>query len=485
MTAESIPSVVVGIDLGTSGLKALVVARDGTVLASASRRYPTSRPVPGSAEQNPADWMVACDSAMAELAASVDPAGWSAIGLSAMLPTLVMLDESLDPIGPAITWEDGRAEAEADEIRDRFSDAVLYRLTGQRLDARYLLPMYRRAAAAGASPAYVVGAKDHLFQRLTGRLATDPSTAAGYGCFSLRSSAWDPPLAALVGGPTLPGVLDSSASAPLDAMVASRWGCPSGIPVVLGGADSVLGAYGLGVRSSQDIAVISGTSTVVIGWSATPRFDPQSRYLVTPMAGAGYGLELDLMSTGSALAWLSGVTGVSGPEELVGLAESAALDTAPIVLPYLGPGEQGALWDPTLTGLIQGVTLSTSRADLARGLLAGIVMEAARCVAVICETHEADVQGRIRLTGSSGASALFRQDLADATGLPVFYDPDESDHSALGAALFAGDSVLDWSSDIPPAGVEVRPRPAQSAVWADRFERHEHARRALRTLPSR
>ncbi|MEO6533641.1 MAG: FGGY family carbohydrate kinase, partial [Pseudolysinimonas sp.] len=389
MTTTNVRSVVIGLDLGTSGLKALAVAQDGSVLARASHGYSTSRPEPGSAEQDPAEWMAACDSVMAQLAASVDPTSWSAIGLSAMLPTLVMLDEAYDPIGPAITWEDGRAEAEADAIRAEFSDAVLYRLTGQRLDARYLLPMYLHAAASGASPTYIVGAKDHLFQRLTGRLATDPSTAAGYGCFSLRTSAWDPALAAAAAaattatgtgtgvGPTLPEVLESSASAPLDAALAARWGCAAGIPVVLGGADSVLGAYGLGIRSPGDIAVISGTSTVVIGWSEVARFDPQSRYLVTPMAGAGYGLELDLMTTGSALAWLSALLGVGGPEELVTLAESAALDNAPIVLPYLGPGEQGALWDPTLTGLIQGVTLGTGRADLARGLVAGIVMEVA------------------------------------------------------------------------------------------------------------
>jgi sugar (pentulose or hexulose) kinase len=227
--------------------------------------------------------------------------------------------------------------------------------------------------------------------------------------------------------------------------------------------------------------MIAGTSTVIIGWSSELRFDPESRYLVTPMADSGIGLELDLMSTGSALTWLSKLLGLGGAEELADLAAEASLHEAPLVLPYFGPGEQGALWDPSLTGLIEGVTLRTGRADLARGLLAGIVLEAARCVAVLREAQGDGVHGVILLTGSSGASLRFRQDLADATGLPVRFNPAERDHSAVGAALFAGRSALGWADDPSmPAGIEVLPDPAQAQLWKDRFSRHERARSALR-----
>lgn len=470
----------IGIDLGTSSLKAVAVSASGSVVARASHGYPTSRNAPGAAEQNPRDWIDACDRALDELGRSTDPARWGSIGLTAMLPTLVSLDDASRVVGPAITWEDGRAEPEAEHLLEQLGEDAVYRATGQRLDGRYLLPMHMRRVRETPEATRILGAKDHLLQVLTAESATDPSTATGYGCFDLHSGDWDERILAAAGSPRLPGIVPSSTAFPLLAEHAERWGCAPGIPVMVGAADSVMGAYGMGITGPDRIGMIAGTSTVVIGWSNELRLDPHARYLVTPMVADGYGLELDLMSTGSAVAWLAGLLGIEGgPDQLVALAASVDLGSAPIVLPYFGPGEQGALWDPALSGAVRGLTLQTSRAGLARGLLAGIVLEAARCVAVLREGREG-ADDVILLTGSSGASELFKQDLADATGLRVSSDPDEVDHSAVGAARFAGRSALGWDPESDaPAQEQRHPDPRRAALWRDRFAQHERARLAL------
>lgn len=473
----------IGLDLGTSSLKAVAVDADGRVLARASRGYSTSRPEPGGAEQEPADWLDACDRALQELAATADPARWGAIGLSGMLPTLVELDDELHPVGPAVTWEDGRAEPEAQRMLAQLDPDEVYLATGQRLDGRYLLPMHLRRARTGTGARRIASAKDHLLLHLTGELATDPSTATGYGCFDLARGGWDAAIVAAAGSPSLPPVVPSTTTLPLRATVATRWGCPPAIPVAVGGADSVLGAYGMGITAPGRIGMIAGTSTVLIGWSPDGRREREGRHLVTPMIGAGYGVELDLMTTGSALAWLAGILGLSDAAALTELAATAELDRAPLVLPHLGPGEQGALWDPALTGVVDGLTLGTSRAELARGLLAGIVVEAARCVALLRDPDgdaTADA-AEILLTGSGGASETFRRDLADATGLAVRYDPDEHDHSAVGAALLAGRAALGWPESAPtPAGAVTMPDPSAAPRWAQRRDRQDRVRVALR-----
>jgi sugar (pentulose or hexulose) kinase len=473
----------VGIDLGTSSLKAVAVDDAGRCVARARAEYPTAQPEAGAAEQDPTDWLAACDAAIGRLARDTDPAAWQAVGLSGMLPTLVSLDDDGVPVGPAMTWMDGRAEPEGSVVAERIGPDVLYERTGQRFDGRYLLAMHARRVRLGLpADTMVAGAKDYLFRVLTGDLLTDPSTASGYGAYDLHTESWDASILSAASVSAVPDVAASRDSRPLAVRVAERWGCPAGIPVVVGAADSVLGAYGLGVRGPGEVAYIAGTSNVILGWSSSPRIDAGGRYLVTPMAGDGYGLEMDLLATGSAMEWLADLLGVGdGPAGLAELAATASLESAPLVLPYLSPGEQGALWDPRLVGTVEGMTLRTSRADLARGLIAGIVLESRRCADVLAEAS--GVRGTILMSGSGAASRTFRQDLADATGRTVCFDRHEHDHSAVGAALFAGRAALHWPQaaldpERPPAVVE--PDPSRAGIWAERFARHDDACRSQR-----
>ena len=490
--------VYIGLDLGTSGLKGVALTASGTVAARGSAAYFTERSAAGAAEQTPQDWITAAETVVRQLAAAVPARRWRGIGLSAMIPTLVTAGADGEPTGPAITWQDSRADSRGDELRDRCGGDKLYRLTGQWLDGRYLLPMFLRIAAEeparSSATTRLLSAKDYLFAWLTGEVATDPSTASGFGCYQLEADAWDSEVIVATSGllpcghdmPELPPVLPSLTSLPLRDEAAARMGC-SRIPVCLGAADSVLGALGLGLRQPGQVAYIAGTSNVIIGLADQLVTDPQHRFLVTPLAEPGqWGLEMDLLATGSAISWLARLLGDggdgpdAGEAALVALAADVDPGDAPLVLPYLSPGEQGALWDPLLHGTFVGLQLGHGRQHLARGLVNGIVLESRRCLAVLDETG--DFGGDIQVAGGSAVDPGFRADLADATRRRVSMPGDsDTDYSARGAALLAARSIA-GAYPVLDGGRAARvaePEPARAAVWDALWTDYERARAAI------
>jgi len=484
--------VCIGLDLGTSGLKGVALTAAGAVAARASAAYPTAHPAAGACEQDPGDWLRAVERVIGQLAARVPARQWRGIGLSGMIPTLVTLGSDGQPTGPAITWQDSRADARGDELRERGGAEALYRLTGQWVDGRYLLPMHAELAAADPgradATATIACAKDYLFGWLTGEMATDPSTASGFGCYELETGRWNQAVLATAADlaqgaaqPALPPVLPSTASRPLRPELARSLGCGP-IPVALGAADSVLGALGLGVRDPGQVAYVAGTSNVIMGVSGQLVLDPEHRFLVTPLAEPGrWGLEMDLLATGSAITWLAGLLG--GELDAAGLVELAAgIDPAlaPVVLPYLSPGEQGALWDPRLHGAVVGLHLGHGRQHLARGLVNGIVLESRRCLAVLDQTG--GFGATLAVAGGSAADPAFRADLADASRRLISMPADEStDYSARGAALLAARSIDgQWPPDAfgAPAAV-AEPDEGRAKVWDDLWVTFESARHAV------
>jgi xylulokinase len=485
----------VGLDLGTSGVKGIALGADGGVIARAVAGYRTQRPEAHAAEQDPARWLRACTDVVAQLRDAVPPSAWRGIALSGMIPTLVVLDERLMPLAPAVTWEDARAERHGERLRAAAGADWLYERTGQWVDGRYLLAMYARLAAAEPAVAtrasHLVGAKDLLFAWLTGELLTDPSTATGYGAYDVRSGAWlTAPIDALeaeLGAPVprLPAVEPSLSTRPLSAATALTLGLPAGLPVCLGAADSVLGALGLGVAAPGDIAYIAGTSNVVLAVTSEWAPDAHHRYLLTPLAhpAAAYGLEMDLLATGSAIRWLSDLL-AGGRDEAQLIAEAGELSpaAAPVFLPYLAPGEQGALWNPELHGTVAGLHLGHRGADLARGLLNGIVLESRRCLEVLADAGLP--AGEIRVAGWCAADPGVQRDLADGCRRDVrAASRDARDCSATGAARLLALALGDRLADIAPAaGGVVSPDEERSRDWDALWERHERLREATASI---
>ena len=249
--------------------------------------------------------------------------------------------------------------------------------------------------------------------------------------------------------------------------------------MVLGAADSVLGAVGVGATRHGDVAVIAGTSAIVLGVSDGAVLDDDQRYLVTPLTGHGWGLEMDLLAVGSAFDGIARLLGLAGPAALLTAAEAVAAHQAPLFLPYVSPGEQGALWDPE-------PDRHPARAD-SSAMSAGHVGRGAadRCADRIAALHRGfgDATGRrgpILLGGGAAASPLMWQDLADATGREVLVDAAAHDHSALGAALFAAASL-----GVPLTRTAVTnriaPRQHRSAWWADAADSHDALRATLQS----
>lgn len=436
--------IVLGIDLGTSAVKIVALGPDAQLLGEGAADFETQQGLFAQAEQRPADWLTATQAAMRALHAAVTArldAGWmervAAIGLTGQLPTLVCLSDK-GPVASAITWKDGRADEWAAARVDKARRADMYSRTGMPIDGRYLAPMLQFHFTHRLDEIQcILSAKDYLLSELTGLRLTEPSTAAGYGLYDLRQARFSDALSEFWQVPRrmLPAIrAANSLAGPLTTAAAAGLGLRAGIPVSMGAADSVCAAYAMSGLDEQVVSLSFGSSAVIIGASAEPRFDQEARYLVTPhVSEAWYGREMDLLATGTGYRWLSEMLGWADG----GLDRAAALSVPGagglVFPPYLAGGEQGALWNPRLQGALFGLTVRHTRNDIARAYLEGVFYEIKRCVEVLAETSAVT---SVRVSGNIVRSPGSLQLLADILWRPVDSVPEKSP-AAIGAALLA------------------------------------------------
>jgi xylulokinase len=436
-------SCVLGIDLGTSAIKLVAISHKGRVLASAREPYPTIATVAGQAEQNCHDWLKALRAAAGRIRARLPHTRIESIALTGQMPTLVVQNEQ-KPVGPAITWQDSRADEWVKDRVDADLRLHIYRATGILVDGRYLAPMFRYHHRSGQNGDSVLSAKDFLFHALTGSTVTDPSTASGYGLYNLQAKAWDPELCKFWGidQQRLPRIESSSFRAQLSAQGHRLIGCAVGTPVVLGCADSVAGVYAVtGDEQLQNTAtILTGTSTVVMRCLSQPRWDRLNRYLLTPFALAGwYGCEADLLASGSAREWgarvfLPNASKKSHRSVWPGVYRVAPGADGLFFTPFLAGGEQGVLWNPQLRGCVSGLTLAHGGVQIMRALLEGLCFEVRRCLDVFEEEAHVSFVG---IAGWIADIPLELQLLADVIGRPVHAFRLAS-ASAVGATLLSG-----------------------------------------------
>src|SRR6202521_1030685 len=433
---------VLGIDLGTSAVKIVAVASDGAFVAAGSASFATICDLPDQAEQDPDAWVAA----VAEAAVSLDlelrqqcrdwRARVAAIGLTGQLPTLVC-SGAQGPLGRAITWKDARADGPTSATIDPTQRRALYERTGMPIDGRYLGPMFRHHwLNRSAEVQSILSAKDYLLSVLTGQRLTDPSTAAGYGAFDLERGAFSEALREMWRMPagTLPAVRSPhSRAGPLTTAGARIVGVRAGIPVTVGAADSVSSAFAMAGLEEGIACIIMGSSTVIIDAVRDARLYPATRYLLTPHVESGwYAREMDLLATGTGYRWLSGLLALPDGELDQRAAESPPGARDLIFAPYLGGGgEQGALWDPTLRGMLRGLTLRHTSSDIARAFLEGVAFAIRRCVDVLAET--APLRGVV-VAGHFTEHQTSLQMLADILHRAVRPFPPVSP-AALGAAV--------------------------------------------------
>ncbi len=466
MNAQINVGYALGIDLGTSGVKLCLIDAKGAAIAAAERGYPRVSTAPGMAEQDTRLWARAIADACSELLAH-DPAARSrirAVGLSAQMPTLVLTDRTGRALSNAVTWQDSRADAIGEALLSRFGQKRHFAVTGVRLDGRYIVPMYlyQKKLGFARTDALLLSAKDYIYALLTGMPATDPSTASGFGVYSLQRGAFDDLLLAKAGvdASMLPPVFGSTeAPASLDAQGAELLGLDPGIPVILGCADSICGALAMGAARDGVAAAIWGTSTALIAPSSSADADIGCGCFITPSVYPGeYALEADMLSTGLSFAWLGRLLGRT-PDELLAMAQNVPAGSCGVrFYPYLAGGEQSVLWDGSLRGEIRGLEGVHTAAHIARALAEGICYETRRCTEAFSASGARIT--RMVCSGHAAASSFFMQLLSDIIGLECDTTP-ETNGSAYGAATLAGIGAGFWDAQ----GI-----PSPDAVNSARFE---------------
>ena len=446
MTAASAPGVrpksdtapvLIGLDVGTSGIKAIAVSPDGQVLASATRGYELSTPRPGWSEQHPEDWWLAADSALGEVAEGREVAG---IGLSGQMHGLVVLDAQDRVIRPAILWNDQRTAAECAEIEERVGRERLVELTGNRaltgFTAPKLLWLRRHEPEAFARVARVMLPKDYVRLRLTGDWASDAADASGTLLFDVAGRRWsDEVLSALeLPADWLPPVLESPDRA---GVVSPSTTMSQGIPVAAGAGDQPAAALGVGIDRPGPVSVVLGTSGVVL--AALPEYahDPEGRVhaFCHAVPGAWQAMGVMLSAAGS-LQWLhERLAPETTLEALVAEAERWEPGVEGLLfLPYLA-GERTPHADPDARGAFVGLQLRHDRGALVRAVLEGVAFGLRDALDAVRQLGVDATVGRA--SGGGARSRLWLQIVASALDVPLELTESE-EGSAFGAAVLAG-----------------------------------------------
>jgi len=469
----------VGLDVGTTGVKALAISPDGDVLARAEETYDLSTPQPGWSEQDPEDWWQAAQRALARLGGET-----TAIGLSGQMHGLVVLDAADRVLRPAILWNDQRTEAECAEIEERVGLSRLIRLTGNRaltgFTAPKLLWLRRHEPDTYARIAHVLLPKDYVRLRLTGEHAIDVADASGTLLFDVAGRRWSEEMieALELDASWLPRSLESPEMSGTTA---------AGIPVAAGAGDQAAAALGVGVDRPGPVSVVLGTSGVV--FAALPGFaaDPEARvHAFCHAVPAGWHAMGVMLSAAESLRWLRGALGSRHEyEELLTAAEKWPPGTEGLTfLPYL-TGERTPHADPHARAAFAGLTLRHDLGALVRAVLEGVAYGLRDSLELL---RDLGVDPRAGHASGGGArSALWLRILASVLGLPIRRAATD-EGSAFGAALLGGvaagvfrdvhEAVASCVRLLDP----VEPDPRWSAAYEDGYQRFQQLYPALRPL---
>jgi xylulokinase len=459
----------VGLDVGTSGVKALAISPTGDVCARAEQGYALATPQPGWAEQDPEDWWRAAEAALAAL--DVEPA---AIGLSGQMHGLVVQDEGGRVLRPAILWNDQRTAAECADIEERIGLERLISLTGNRaltgFTAPKLLWLRTHEPETYARVRHVLLPKDYVRFRLTGERAIDAADASGTLLFDVARREWSDDVLTALELPRewLPPAYESTQ--------------------VAAAGDQAAGALGVGVDRPGSLSVVLGTSGVVFAALREYRPEPEARLhtFCHAVPGTWHAMGVMLSAAGS-LAWLRRALGAPDYAELLAEAERWEPGAEGLLFqPYLA-GERTPHADPRARGAFVGLSLRHDRGALVRAVLEGVAyglrdsLQLLRTVGVEAESG--------RLSGGGARGDLWPRIVASVLGVTLERTAvDEG--AAYGAALLAGvrAGVFADARDAVETCVRVReriePEPEWRARYEENYERYARLYPALRSLPA-
>jgi xylulokinase len=476
----------VGLDVGTTGVKAVAIDPDGAVLATAEHGYPLSTPQPGWSEQDPEDWWRASEAALAEVSAGREVSG---IGLSGQMHGLVVLDGEDRVLRPAILWNDQRTGAECDEIRARMGGReALVKATGNDALTGFTAPkilwVRKHEPEVYARVDTILLPKDYVRLRLTGNTSMDKADGSGTLLFDLPTRDWsrpvleklDIPIGWLPGtseGPEIPGTVNAEAAAATGLM--------PGTPVMAGGGDQAAGAVGAGAVEPGIVSLTLGTSGVIFASTKEPLYEPQGRLhaFCHAVPGLWHFMGVTLSAAGSLQWYRDTLAPGEGFDTLT--AEAAAVPPGSeglLFLPYLS-GERTPYPDPAARGAFVGLTLRHGRGHLTRAVLEGVAFSMRDCFGLLKSAGLSPVR-EVRVAGGGAKSQLWRQICASALGVELV-TVNSTEGAAYGAALLAAVGAGTFP-DVPAAcaaALSSTGRTPPEPAWAEAYERAHREYRAL------
>lgn len=458
-------SALLGIDIGTSGCKALLLSVDGDVLATSTATYGFSQPHAGWTEQDPSLWIEGARKAVGKVLATCRDIELVCIGLSGQMHGLTPLDEGKNVLRPAILWNDQRNAAEAAEITEKAGglEALIAR-TGNRMLVGYtggkILWMRNHEADLFGRMRHALNPKDYLRFVLTGELATEVSDASGTGLFDVMRRVWASDLIETldIDPSLLPACHEShEISGRVSATGAELFGLPVGVPVVGGGGDSVIQTIGSGVVAPGELQTTIGTAGILAAALDAPTPSPDGRIQmfcnVAPSKWHAMGVSLN---AGGAMGWFRSILAEAGRGDQLTfdeICDAAAASPAGarglLFLPYLN-GERCPHPDPTARGAFVGLTARHTLGDMGRSVMEGVVHAFYDMHALM---QLMGIEGRvIKASGGGAQSSLWRQIQADIFDCDVVTTEGAAEGAAFGAALVAGIGIGAWKDADEAAG---------------------------------
>ncbi|MFV9568889.1 xylulokinase [Thermoanaerobacter mathranii] len=437
-----------GIDLGTSAVKIILIEENGNVIGSTSKEYPVYYPQPGWSEQNPEDWWNATKDGIRELIikTGVKNDDIKGIGLSGQMHGLVLLDENNNVLMPAILWNDQRTQEECDYITQTLGKERLTKYTGNKALTGFTAPkilwVRKHRPDVYKKIHHILLPKDYIRFKLTNEYATDVSDASGTLLFDVENRKWSKEMLDALDIPYnwMPKCYESTeVTGYVTKDVADLTGLKEGTIVVGGGGDQASGAVGTGTVKSGIVSVALGTSGVVFASQDKYVVDGENRLHSFCHANGKWHVMGVMLSAAACLKWwVDNINNFNGSsityEKLIEEAEKVAPGSGGLIfLPYL-MGERTPYSDPYARGSFIGLNMTHNRGHMTRAILEGVAFGLRDSLEIIKELNIP--VNEVRVSGGGAKSVLWRQVLADIFGVRVDM-VNATEGPAFGAAIMA------------------------------------------------
>ncbi|QJW45463.1 gluconokinase [bacterium BFN5] len=444
--------IMIGVDIGTTGIRSVAYRLDGSTAAIATEEYPLFTDQSGGAEQDADTIIMAMEAVVTRTVQLLQHEAIQVKGLalSSALHSFLAVGEDGRPLSRLMTWADTRGQIYLEDVKDKIDTQALYRRTGCPIHPMYpLLKIYwlkNQQPAMFSKTAWFSSIKDYAFHRLTGQRVADRSLASASGCYNLQTLEWDSEVLDLLGisQQTLSKVVATTTQYPLQAKIAARLGLPADLPVVIGAGDGMLANVGVGAVKPGQINITIGTSGAIRMAADQPATDEKGRTWCYNLAEGRWMLGGAINNGGVSFRWIrdkfaeteqrvAEKLGLDSYSLLANYAQKVPAGANGLILLPFFTGERAPYWNADARGILFGLTLNHDKRHIIRAVLEGICYRM-KSVLISLEELTGTAQ-EIRVSGSFTRSEVWLQILADVLGREISL-PNVEEGAAFGAAIF-------------------------------------------------